>query len=260
MLLDIDVSGITLKGEYLPPTIQRSTEECVKIAVCLHPWSWLGGNMNDPVLDIITESLQIKDYHVFRYNSRGVGGSSGWPSLTGFTEGKDLEAVVDWSLRYVQSHATSNAADITVTIIGYSYGSLIASLHPLMQNTQIKTSHILISYPLGPRSYLTLFRSSTYASKLQELIRSQDSNVFIIYGDQDEFTSAKSYESWVKELAELRKDGSLKQSQTSGHNSEPGLVEQGQRGLTLLCRSGASHFWRGRHGVWLSKVIGKWLR
>ncbi|KAJ3847317.1 Alpha/Beta hydrolase protein [Lentinula lateritia] len=242
MLLDIDVSGITLKGEYLPPTIQQSTEECVKIAVCLHPWSWLGGNMHDPVLNIITQSLQIKDYHVFRYNSRGVGGSSGWPSLTGFTEGKDLEAVVDWSLRYVQTHATSNAADITVTIIGYSYGSLIASLHPLMQNTQIKTSHILISYPLGPRSYLTLFRSSTYASKLQELIRSQDSNVLIIYSDQDEFTSAKSYESWVKELVELKKD------------------EQGQRGLTLLCRSGASHFWRGRHGVWLSEMIGKWLR
>ncbi|KAJ3863126.1 Alpha/Beta hydrolase protein [Lentinula novae-zelandiae] len=231
MLLDIDVSGITLKGEYLPPTIQQSTEECVKIAVCLHPWSWLGGNMHDPVLDIITESLQIKDYHVFKYNSRGVGGSSGWPSLTGFTEGKDMEAVVDWSIRYVQSLAISNAAEI----IGYSYGSLIASLHPLMQNTQIKTSHILISYPLGPRSYLTLFRSSTYASRLQELIRSQDSNVLIIYGDQDEFTSAKSYESWAKEL-------------------------QGQRGLSLLCRSGASHFWRGRHGVWLSEVTGKWLR
>lgn len=69
------------------------------------------------VLDIITQSLQIKDYHVFRYNSRGVGGSSGWPSLTGFTEGKDLEAVVDWSIRYVQSLAISNAAEITVTII-----------------------------------------------------------------------------------------------------------------------------------------------
>lgn len=124
-----------------------------------------------------------------------------------------------------------------------------------MQNTQIKTSHILISYPLGPRSYLTLFRSSTYASKLQELIRSQDSNVLIIYGDQDEFTSAKSYEGWAKELVELRKDASREQSQTSGHN-----LEQGQRGLTLLCRSGASHFWRGRHGVWLSEVIGKWLR
>jgi alpha/beta superfamily hydrolase len=31
---------------------------------------------------------------VIRYNSRGVGKSSGWPSLTGKAEGEDLKAVV----------------------------------------------------------------------------------------------------------------------------------------------------------------------
>jgi len=37
-------------------------------------------------------------YHVLLFNSRGVGRSSGWPSLTGLTEGKDLEELVQWGL------------------------------------------------------------------------------------------------------------------------------------------------------------------
>ncbi|KAJ3798990.1 Alpha/Beta hydrolase protein [Lentinula aff. detonsa] len=253
MLIDIDI-GVTLKGEYLPPIITNPSEQRVKVAVCLHPWSWLGGNMHDPVLDVLAKPLQTKGYHVFRYNSRGVGGSSGWPTLTGLTEGKDLEAVVDWSVRYVQSgspSSTSNTVKISdVVIVGYSYGSLIATLFPSLPNTQIKTSHILISYPLGPRTYLTLFRSSTYTSKLRELLRSEHSNVLVVYGDGDEFTSAKSYESWGKELTELRKGLDVHLS-----------VEQGQEQsrLTLCCRPGASHFWRGRHGVWLAEAVGKWV-
>ncbi|KAJ4474263.1 Alpha/Beta hydrolase protein [Lentinula aciculospora] len=254
MFLDIDI-GLILKGEYLSPIITRTPEQSVKIAVCLHPWSWLGGNMHDPVLDVVVQSLRNTGYHVFRYNSRGTGGSSGWPSLSGFTEGRDLEAVVEWSLQYLQSLLTSSAMEISdVTIVGYSHGSLIASLYP--RNTKMKTSHILISYPLGPRSYLTLFCSSTYVSKLRELILSQDSNILIIYGDQDEFTSVKRYGSWAKELAELEKESPREPSRTSGQDN---LLEQSQRGLTVCCRSGASHFWRGRHGVWLAEAVTKWL-
>ena len=36
-----------------------------------------------------------------RYNSRGVGKSSGWPSFTGFSEAKDLEAVVAWLMQKI---------------------------------------------------------------------------------------------------------------------------------------------------------------
>ena len=37
-------------------------------------------------------------YHVLRFNSRGVGKSSGWPSFTGLTEGENLEELVQWGL------------------------------------------------------------------------------------------------------------------------------------------------------------------
>lgn len=148
-----------------------------------------------------------------------------------------------------------------VFVQGYSYGSLIATLFPVLQDPQIKTSYILISYPLGPRSFLTLFRSSTYTKRLQDLVRSpiSRSRILILYGDQDEFTSKDNYVGWASDLVKLRSKVM--------ERTEPGLVEASSRsdgselrpGLTVYCCPGASHFWRGRHGTWLLESIEKWL-
>ena len=46
----------------------------------------------------LVEPLTSKMYHVLRYNSRGVGASSGQASFTGFSEVEDLAAVVQWAL------------------------------------------------------------------------------------------------------------------------------------------------------------------
>lgn len=50
------------------------------------------------VLHILKNPLLSQGYHIIRFNSRGVGRSSGWPSLTGIQEGKDLEELVQWAL------------------------------------------------------------------------------------------------------------------------------------------------------------------
>jgi hypothetical protein len=50
------------------------------------------------VLDHLENIFRANAYHVLRYNSRGVGRSTGWPSLTGFNEGTDLVALVQWAL------------------------------------------------------------------------------------------------------------------------------------------------------------------
>ena len=48
------------------------------------------------VLALLVEPLREKGFHTLRFNSRGVGSSAGWASLTGTNEGKDLEALVQW--------------------------------------------------------------------------------------------------------------------------------------------------------------------
>jgi alpha/beta superfamily hydrolase len=71
------------------------------LAICLHPWSFLGGRMGDPVLSLVANVLHSHKFHVLRYNSRGVGNSSGWPTLSGSGERQDLEALVSWALQSI---------------------------------------------------------------------------------------------------------------------------------------------------------------
>ncbi|KAK7690445.1 hypothetical protein QCA50_005543 [Cerrena zonata] len=111
-----------------------------KLAICLHPWSWLGGQMDDPVLRAVEDVLLELGFYVIRYNSRGVGRSSGWPSFTGTTEGQDLRLLVEWALTQIPNIKS-------VVIFGYSYGSLISSLFPIPPGTYQDLSHSPIVPP-----------------------------------------------------------------------------------------------------------------
>jgi uncharacterized protein len=111
-------TGVALDADIVIPKANNDSATIDrKLAVCLHPWSWLGGQKEDPfvlfpslgvynyhmlthlrVLHLLEEVLLQKNYHILRYNSRGVGASSGWPSLTGYKEVEDLKALVKWAL------------------------------------------------------------------------------------------------------------------------------------------------------------------
>lgn len=224
-------------GQAVIWTTRRSFYPCVKHTLnqCYVHYS---------VLLSLLDPLKSQGYSTLRFNSRGVGKSTGWTSFTGFTEANDLEFLVQWAidkLKNVQSLVllVSPRGPILDAISlhysqGYSHGSLIASLHPIIPS--IKTSHVLISYPLGPRGWLTLFNSSTYTAKLKELLRTPDSNVLILYGTQDEFTGASKYNLWAREL----------ENESKGHFKSVEIAD-------------GSHFWRGQHGRQLKEAILEWL-
>jgi len=151
--------------------------------------------------------------------------------LTGTSEGKDLEALTQWALSNIEGVNT-------VVFIGYSHGSLIASLHPTL-STPLKTYHILLSYPLGVRGLITLFRTGSYASSLIALLHNPAANVLVIYGTQDEFTSEQSYEKWAEKLRSEVGDG-------TGH-------------LEVRKIDGANHFWVGDTRTELTRSIEGWI-
>lgn len=64
------------------------------------------------MLLLLQDALQAEGYRVLRYNSRGVGRSTGWASLTGFSEAEDLEALVKWAIEKV--------ADVHLLVIAVS--------------------------------------------------------------------------------------------------------------------------------------------
>jgi len=226
-------SGLSLELSLKPPP-NRLTEG-YDLAVLLHPWSWLGGNMNDPVLRYFFDLLHTRGFCILLYNSRGVGKSSGWPSLSGLQEGKDLQEVVQWGLSRVPGVHH-------VLFIGYSYGSLIVSQHPVLPEP-IKTSHILLSYPLDKRGLLTLFHSRSYAETLKALLQNPRSNVLILYGDRDEFTGIGSYEAWTEEL---RRDAGQGTGDAGGR-LQVGFVK------------GATHFWERSKARIMQQIVEQWL-
>ncbi|KAJ7475737.1 Alpha/Beta hydrolase protein [Mycena latifolia] len=222
-------TGVSLEVKLSPPANSgnghANSRDEHKLAVCRHPWSWLGGRMDDPVLCALMEpALRARGYHVLRYNSRGVGRSTGWASFTGASEAGDLAALVEWAVAAV--------GDVqSVVVLGYSYGALIASLQPVLPGVQ--TSHVLISYPLAVRGWLTLFRAR-YEEQLAKLLRDPAANVLVVFGDHDEFTAAARYRAWR---------GSLEGSD----NCKWAEVRDG------------THFWRDSDGDELVKVVSEWL-
>ena len=53
------------------------------------------------VLRSFRDVLKSRGFYLIFYNSRGVGGSSGWPSFSGLQEGQDLQEIVQWGLDYL---------------------------------------------------------------------------------------------------------------------------------------------------------------
>ncbi|KAJ7052567.1 Alpha/Beta hydrolase protein [Mycena amicta] len=211
-------TGVSLEVHISPP--QAVNKNGNKLAVCLHPWSWLGGRMNDPVLRSLLKPLQSEGFHVVLYNSRAVGKSTGWASFTGNNEAADLAALIDW--------ARDKIGDVrSVLVVGYSYGSLISSLQPPLPD--VETAYIFISYPLGVRSWLTMFHSSRYDDALKALTGNR---VLFIFGDSDEFTGVERYRSRRK---------------TVGNNVEWVEVK------------GGTHFWRGADGDELVSAVKRFI-
>jgi alpha/beta superfamily hydrolase len=46
--------GVSLEADLEVPTGSQSTQEN-KLAILLHPWSWLGGRMNDPCVEAVSK-------------------------------------------------------------------------------------------------------------------------------------------------------------------------------------------------------------
>jgi alpha/beta superfamily hydrolase len=125
-------SGVSLEVKLCFPKASTS-EGGTGLAVLLHPWSWLGGRMEDQYeSSLIVHRSQLSlerfarvlafvsniilnecGYRVLLFNSRGVGKSSGWPSFTGLTEGQNLEELVQWGIG-----AVANVKSVVLIVRG----------------------------------------------------------------------------------------------------------------------------------------------
>ena len=299
-------SGLKLEACLTPPGPVTELDEGrgaaqlpgKRLAICLHPWARLGGNMNDPYVSP-THQCPCNDSLLKIQPTKGPPGTRApahalpqIPRVTlqrarrgpliwlevilGATRGpgsaraRAIYAQKTWRRRapgriYRAFCLPSVHRPTHPKTQGYSNGALTASLHPLLP-AHIRTAHVLISYPLGPRGLLTAFHTSTYQRALENLVRQPAARVLICYGDADDFTSADSYEEWVEALGELAVDtGEDGEEEVGRHQSAGkgedggGRAEQGGNGLEVVRISQATHFWGGHAGSGLIEAVTQFL-
>lgn len=144
-------------------------------AVLCHPHPLYGGNMDNNVVWTLKKVLRGWGWQTLRYNSRGVGESSG---VYGGGEGEteDLLAVVQF--------VSERAEGVRIHLAGYSYGAWVG-LKAMARGFE-PHSVILVSPPLDFIGFDGL--------SIPEV------PCLITLGAKDSFCSTKSLDGWVKGL------------------------------------------------------------
>ena len=84
--------------------------------VLCHPHPKMGGTMNAPLLDALTDDLVGRGWAVLRFNFRGIGASEG-------TSGTGLDEVAD-AIGALDAARTRN--DLPLAVAGWSFGGAVA--------------------------------------------------------------------------------------------------------------------------------------
>ncbi|MCD7447133.1 hypothetical protein HAX54_023878 [Datura stramonium] len=152
------------------------------VVVLVHPYSILGGCQS--LLTGIASGLARKGYKAVTFDMRGVGRSTGKPSITGFKEIKDVVAVCKW--------ACENMSVNKILLVGSSAGAPIAG-SAVDQVEQI-VGYVSIGYPFG------LLASVLFGRHHKNLLKSPKPKLFIM-GTQDGFTTIKQLNNKLRSAA-----------------------------------------------------------
>lgn len=156
--------------------------------VLLHPYGPLGGNMQNNVVDAFFSYFKSINLTVLRYNMRGVGKSFGSTSWTGKDQVEDLINICEYVL------SIPNAPK-SLLVVGYSYGSLIASAAAASIRNLVGL--VAVSFPYSVIFALTAFNTSWYIDKLKTISQPK----LFIMGRNDNFSFLGSYKSFIEKLA-----------------------------------------------------------
>ncbi|KAI9293624.1 hypothetical protein K502DRAFT_278127, partial [Neoconidiobolus thromboides FSU 785] len=208
-----------------------------KIAILLHPYGPLGGTMHDPLIVSLSRQLNLLGYLVIRPNLRGSGNSGGRTTWTGSSECEDLYLLIksiflkeESLLKDIINTPITNFNCKKLMVLGYSYGSVIASKINGETSSEITTFYLaLISYPYGYLWALTLFNSTKFNQYLKEaveLTKADEMKLFLCFGTRDQFTSLEHYQEWISNFFEHIEEGRTTDN------------------MVYHIRKDADHFWR----------------
>lgn len=160
--------GVKLRTRLFKPQGQGQLKDPNLGIVLVHPYSVLGGSQG--LLKGIASSLAINGYTAVTFDMRGVGRSTGKPSITGFAEVKDVVAVCN-SLSLPR-----------ILLVGSSAGAPIAG--SAVDQIDKVIGYVSIGYPFG------MTASILFGRHHKAILQSPKPKLFIM-GTRDGFTSVK---------------------------------------------------------------------
>lgn len=166
--------GGVLEVAYLPQNSPTT-------AVLFHPNPIGGGAMTNKVVSTLYRYARDQGYNVIRYNSRGVGRSSGTISAS-MTEFEDAVCVLGWAMAQGAKR---------FWLGGFSFGGYMACLSADWLITKHEQDTSVVA--------LCLIAPSVVRHDVQQLALPAHS--FLVYGDRDELVSPVALAEFAQERA-----------------------------------------------------------
>ncbi|KAK2446575.1 alpha/beta-Hydrolases superfamily protein [Trifolium repens] len=166
--------GVKLHTRLFKPGSTTEIKDKNFAIILIHPYSILGGSQG--ILKGIASGLACNGYTSITFDMRGVGKSTGKPSLTGFAEVKDVVSVSNWVSSSLSIHR--------ILLIGSSAGSAVDQIQQVI-------GYISIGYPFG------ITASILFGRHHKAILQSPKPKLFIM-GTEDGFTSVKQLKNKLK--------------------------------------------------------------
>ncbi|KAK9065803.1 hypothetical protein SSX86_015204 [Deinandra increscens subsp. villosa] len=152
------------------------------VVVLVHPYSVLGGCQ--ALMKGIARNLAEQGVAAVTFDMRGVGKSTGRPSLTGFAEVSDVVSVCKWTSQKFSSNR--------ILLVGSSAGAPIAG--SAVDQVDEVVGYVSLGYPFGWTASILFGRHH------KAILQSPKPKLFIM-GTKDGFTSVKQLANKIKTAA-----------------------------------------------------------
>jgi alpha/beta superfamily hydrolase len=197
------VSDDGLEVEISQP-VERKQYLCRTAIVLTHPWSVLGGDMDNNVPERLAQVFAHAGYVTVRFNFPGVGKSKGHCTWRASAERSALLNVVDMLTGHdpedptsVRSNRPGYVAGIErVLLVGYSYGSMVSNA--CVRYRQEIIGFVSISCPFNVIWFLSLCG----CHRLFEAMSTPFKPKLLICGNVDNFLGPQSFQQYVRKLPE----------------------------------------------------------
>lgn len=267
--IPFSVNGESLEGKLR--VFGRHARRPHRGVILCHPFSSLGGSMNDAIVSELWRSSQASREFgaVLAYNQRGVGSSAGskFGSLVAKLRPKsddssdrdatDVLRAIEFLVGVLEEEV-GRETPVEISLMGYSYGAALVA--QAVEHAKVRTV-VCISPPIGNLASFFL-PSKEHFRQLLRMKPSDGRRRLVVMGAHDQYTTEKQLVDFVL-LNALEGEVELSVEQHQETEDDDALVRRRlklkdgtQERLLLEVYARNDHFWGNDAGAMVERCVG----